>query len=95
MAVVELNIREKIVYESFKTQKELSETILNFIFNNRVDKILFKGDPYDLNIKMIKKILTDDCPLVFNGDFRGAFRKILKMTNYDPLCVIYKKSIEK
>jgi len=91
MALVELHIREKIVYESFKTQKQLSESILRFIESNKIDKILFKGDPYDLNYKMLKKILSEDNPLVINDDYRGAFRKILKMTNYDPYCVIYKK----
>jgi len=91
MAIVELHIREKIVYESFKKQTQLSEKILQFIENNKVDRIVFKGDPYDLNYKMLKKILSEDCPLVFNGDYRGAFRKILKMTNYDPFCIIYKK----
>ena len=91
MALVELHIREKIVYESFKTQKQLSESILRFIENNKVDRIVFKGDPYDLNYKMLKKILSEDNPLVINNDYRGAFRKILRMTNYDPYCVIYKK----
>ena len=92
MALVELHIREKIVYESFKTQKQLSEKILLFIENNKVDRIIFKGDPYELNYKMLKKILSEDCPLVIHGDYRGALRKILKMTNYDPLCIIYKNS---
>jgi predicted nucleotide-binding protein (sugar kinase/HSP70/actin superfamily) len=91
MALVELHVREKIVYESFKTQKQLNESILNFIENNKTDKIVFKGDPYELNYKILKKILSEDSPLVYNGDYRGAFRKILKMTNYDPLCMIYKK----
>ena len=100
MALVELHIREKIVYESFKSQKQLNEAILGFIEANKTDRIIFKGDPYELNYKMLRKILSgkskdsdkiEDSPLVFNGDYRGAFRKILKMTNYDPLCIIYKK----
>ena len=100
MALVELHIREKIVYESFKSQKQLNESILGFIEANKTDRIIFKGDPYELNYKMLRNILSgkskdsdkiEDSPLVFNGDYRGAFRKILKMTNYDPLCIIYKK----
>ena len=91
MALVELHIREKIIYESFKKQSQLSEKILGFIENSKVDKIVFKGDPYDLNYKMLKKILSEDSPLVINGDYRGGFRKILKMTSYEPFCIIYKK----
>jgi hypothetical protein len=100
MALVELHIRDKIIWESFKSQKLLNEAILKFIVNNKIDKIIFKGDPYDLNYKLLKKILSggsskddekrEDSPLVFDGDYRGAFRKIIKMTNYDPLCIIYK-----
>ena len=91
MALVELHIREKIVYESFKTQKQLNENILQFISDNKTDRIVFKGDPYEINYKLLKKIFSEDSPLVYNEDYRGAFRKVLKMTNYDPLCMIYKK----
>jgi uncharacterized protein (UPF0262 family) len=105
MALVELHIREKIIWESFKSQKQLNVAILKFISDNKIDKIVFKGDPYDLNYKLLKKILSggskdgddkkEDSPLVYNGDYRGAFRKIIKMTNYDPLCIIYKVPAEK
>lgn len=92
MALVELHIRDKIVWESFKSMKQLKTAILNnFIAENKTDKIIFKGDPYELNYKMLKKILSEDSPLVLDGDYRGAFRKIIKMTNYDPFCIIYKK----
>lgn len=91
MALVELHLREKIIYESFKSQKKLNETVLSFIENNKTDKIIFKGDPYEINYKLLKKILSEDSPLVYNEDYRGAFRKIIRMCNYEPLCIIYKK----
>jgi hypothetical protein len=88
---VELNLKEKVTYKSFKTQKELNETILNMIFNSKTDKIIFKGDPYDINYKMMKKIISSDNPLVIEGDIRGAFRKIIQLSNNEPYCMIYKK----
>jgi uncharacterized protein (UPF0262 family) len=94
MALVEIHIREKIVYESFKSQKHLNVAILNFIETNKTDRIIFKGDPYEINYKLLKKIFSsdsDESPLVYNEDYRGAFRKLIRMTNYDPLCIIYKK----
>jgi len=94
MALVELHIREKIVYESFKSQKQLNEKILEFVTSDKTDKIITKGDPYDINIKLLKKILSSDSdvsPILYGDDYRGAFRKILKMTNYEPYCIIYKK----
>ena len=89
--IVELDIKEKITYRSFKTQKQLNETILNMIFDSKTDKIVFKGDPYDINYKMMKKIISLDNPLVIDGDIRGAFRKIIQLSNNDPYCMIYKK----
>jgi len=89
--LVELDIKEKIVYRSFSSQKELNESILNMIFESKTDKIIFKGDPYDINYKMMKKIISPMNPLISNGDIRGAFRKIIQLSNNDPYCIIYKK----
>jgi len=88
---LELNIKEKIIYKSFNSQKELNEFILNMIFESKIDKIVFKGDPYDINYKMMKKIISINSPLVVNGDIRGAFRKIIQLSNNDPYCVVFKK----
>ncbi len=90
--IVELDIKEKITYRSFKSQKLLNEAILNMIFESKADKILFKGDPYDINYKMMKKLISRDNPLVDNGDIRGAFRKVIQLSNNDPYCMIFKKS---
>jgi len=89
--IVELDIKEKVTYKSFKNQKDLNENILNMIFDFKTDKILFKGDPYDINYKMMKKFISDNNPLVVEGDIRGAFRKIIQLSNNDPYCIIYKK----
>jgi hypothetical protein len=88
---VELDLKEKVTYKSFKSQKDLNESILNMIFESKTDKILFKGDPYDINYKMMKKFISLDNPLVLEGDIRGAFRKIIQLSNNDPYCMIYKK----
>lgn len=88
---VELDIKEKITYKSFKSQKELNESILNMVFETKYDKIIFKGDPYDINYKMMKKLISPDNPLVVNDDIRGAFRKVIQLSNNDPYCIIYKK----
>ena len=90
--IVELDLKEKITYRSFRSQKELNETILNMIFESKTDKIVFKGDPYDINYKMMKKFISLDNPLVFEGDIRGAFRKVIQLSNNDPYCMIFKKS---
>ena len=89
--LVELDLKEKIVYRSFRTQKDLNETILNMIFESKTDKIIFKGDPYDINYKLMKKIISPDNPLIVEGDIRGAFRKIIQLSKNDPYCIVFKK----
>lgn len=88
---LELDLKDKIVYKSFKSQKALNEKILDMIFESKTDKILFKGDPYDINYKMMKKFISLENPLVNNGDIRGAFRKVLQLSKNDPYCIVYKK----
>lgn len=86
---VEINIKEKIIYKSIKTQKELENNILNFIMENKLSKVIYHGNPYDIKYKLIKKIMDNN--LTTNNDYRNSFRKILQHTNNDPLCIIYKK----
>jgi hypothetical protein len=60
------------------------------IFESKTDKIIFKGDPYDINYKTMKKLIPPDSELVFDGDIRGAFRKLIQLSHNDPYCVVYK-----
>jgi len=87
---VKLNLKEKITYKSFENQEKLNQFILEYIFNSKTDKIIFKGDPWEINLKLLKKLIDKDNPLVDCGDVRGAFRKIIQITQNEPLCVIYK-----
>jgi hypothetical protein len=90
MAELELNLKEKIIYKSFKTQKELNTFILDYIFESKADKILFKGDPYDLTYKEMKKMIDESNFLMKDGDVRNAFRKVIQLSGNEPYCVIYK-----
>jgi hypothetical protein len=91
MTIVKLNLKEKIAYRSFGSQDKLNEFVLTYIFDAKTDKIIFKGDPYEINLKLLKKLIDKENPLVENGDVRGAFRKIVQATHNDPYCVIYKE----
>ena len=89
--IVKLNLKEKIAYRSFDSQDRLNEFMIEYIFNAKTDKIIFKGDPWDINLKLLKKLIDKENPLVENGDIRGAFRKIILTTHNDPFCAIYKE----
>ena len=91
MFEVKLNLKEKIAYKSFDSQDHLNEFIMEYIFNSKTDKIIFKGDPWDIDFKLLKKLIDKENPIVEHGDIRGAFRKIIQLTQNEPLCVIYKE----
>ena len=91
MYVVKLNLKEKIAYRSFDTQDNLNKFILDYIFDAKTDKIIFKGDPFEINLKLLKKLIDKENPLVDHGDVRSAFRKIIQLTHNEPFCVIYKE----
>lgn len=89
--IVKLNLKEKIAYRSFENQEKLNQFILDYIFSAKTDKIIFKGDPWEINLKLLKKLIDKENPLVENGDIRSAFRKIIQATRNEPFCVIYKE----
>lgn len=89
--IVKLNLKEKIAYRSFENQDELNQFIIDYVFNSKTDKIIFKGDPWEINLKLLKKLIDKENPLIENGDVRGAFRKIIQTTKNEPFCVIYKE----
>jgi hypothetical protein len=91
MFIVKLNLKEKIAYKSFDTQDKLNEFILEYIFDDKKEKIIFKGDPWEINLKLLKKLIDKENPLVEQGDIRGAFRKIIQLTHNEPYCCIYKE----
>jgi len=91
MYVVKLNLKEKIAYRSFDTQDSLNKFIIDYIFDAKTDKIIFKGDPWEINLKLLKKLIDKENPLVDHGDVKSAFRKIIQITHNEPFCVIYKE----
>lgn len=86
---LEINLKEKIIYESFKSHIDLGNKIMDFITEDRKDKIIYKGDPYGIDYKLMKKVIDNN--IAKDGDVRNAFRKIIKETMNDPYCLIYKK----
>jgi hypothetical protein len=86
---VEINIKEKIIYKSFKTQNDLEKDILRFIIEDKLNKVIYHGDPYDIKYKLIKKIMDNN--ISPDGNFRSSFRRLIQHTKNEPYCIIYKK----
>lgn len=57
---MEIMLKNNIVFIGYNDPKQLKEKILEFIFEAKADKILYKGIPTDINYKLLKKILPTD-----------------------------------
>lgn len=54
---MEFILKDNVVFNAFTDEKELKGAILKFIYDAKTDKILYKGDPTQINYKLLKKIL--------------------------------------
>ena len=85
-----IKLGENAYYNSFETKRELNKSILQFIEQGKIHRVVFKGDPYYIHHTLMKRLISKDNSLLISNDYKGAFRQILKMTNYYPYCIVYK-----
>jgi hypothetical protein len=95
---MEIKLKNNIVFSSFENKKEMKEKIIDFIFNSKTDKILYKGNPTEINYKLLKKILPTTKDITELSDYieikdksiRDTFNEFIdKIGSYH--CLIYKK----
>ena len=88
---MEINLKNNVVYNSFKTESEMKESIITFIMARKADKIIYKGDPFSINYKLLKKIIPLEGGVIYKpDDIRNTFKNIIDSMN-GKFCVIYKK----
>ena len=86
-----LTINKNIYLKSFKTEKELRETILEMILKSKPEKIIYKGNPKMINYKTLKKIVSTKEEVNLDSEFfKDKYSKIIENLNED-FCVIYKE----
>jgi len=89
---VEINLKDNIFYKSYKSKLDLNEEMINFIFSDRVDKVLYKGAPKDINYKLLKKVIPmNESKRVEPDMVREKYDKIIDITDNEPYCIIYRK----
>ena len=88
---MEINLKDNIYFKPYQGKLKLNEVIVNFILSDKIDKVLFKGEPNDINYKVLKKII----PLIDkNSDpelVRRKYQNILELCENSPYCIIYRK----
>lgn len=93
---MEIKINDNIYFKSLKTKKDLREVILNMIVDSKIDKVLYKGNPFEINYKLLKKLITPKSVLKTNkninpDDVKKEFTNILQSIDNEQFCIIYKK----
>lgn len=85
-------LKENVLYESFSNKDDMMEKILSIILNDKTDKILYKGDPSEINYKLMKKVLYKDYTKKIEPDtVRKEYYDIVNNMEDRSFCLIYKK----
>jgi hypothetical protein len=89
---MKIEIRQNVIYETFHNNKDMMEKILNMIINSKTDKILFKGNPYNIDFKTMKKILFKNYNEKINPDnVKKMYNDIIDCDCKRTFCIIYKE----
>jgi hypothetical protein len=88
--------KEGVFFNTFEDSTNLKLKILDFICEDKANKIIYKGDPMEINYKMLRKVLPDkksnhikDLNLE-EENLRIAFGKFIEKIK-SKHCIIYKK----
>ena len=88
---MEINLKDNIYFKPYEKKIKLNEDIVDFILSDKIDKVLYKGEPNEINYKLLKKIIplsekNSDPELV-----RKKYQNILELCDNSPYCIIYRK----
>ena len=88
---MEINLKDNIYFKPYDKKLKLNEDIVDFILSDKIDKVLFKGVPNDINYKLLKKII----PLIDKNSepelVRKKYQNVLELCDNSPYCIIYRK----
>jgi len=70
----------------------MMEKILQMIINSNTDKILYKGDPKDINYKLMKKVILKDYSQKIEPEIvKNMYDEVIKTDQQRDFCIIYKE----
>ena len=95
---MDIKLKNNIIFSTFENKKEMKEKIIDFIFNSKTNKIIYKGDPMEINYRLLKKILPNNNDKTEMNDFidikdkgiRDMFFEFIDKIGSDN-CLIYKQ----
>jgi len=88
---MKISLKENVVFESFNNKKEMMEKILEMIIGSNTDKILYKGDPTEINYKLMKKVMLKNYNQKIDPDeVKIMYNEIVDNNKNRNFCIIYK-----
>lgn len=84
-------LKENIIFCPYYDKKLMREAVLDFVFNSKTNKILYKGDPMNINYKLLKKIL----PLNQLIDTNNSITSVIDIKNSDDVKTVYVNFLKK
>ena len=89
---MKIELKENVVFESFESKKDMMQKILDMILDSKTDKIIYKGNPSDINYKMMKKVLLKDYTKKIEPEkVRDMYNEIVEFNGNRKFCIIYKE----
>lgn len=89
---MKIELKDNVIYESFDNKNEMMQKIFDMIVDAKTDKIIYKGEPHEINYKMLKKVMLKDYSKKIEPEkVRDMFSEVIKTTNNRKFCIIYKE----
>lgn len=88
---MEINLKDNIYFKTFEKKVKLNEEIVNFILSDKIDRVLFKGEPNEINYKLLKKVIPLSEKNTDPEIVRKKYLNILELCDNPLCCMIYKK----
>jgi len=88
---MEINLKDNIFFKTFEKKVQLNEDIVDFILSDKIDKVLYKGEPNDINYKLMKKVIPLSEKNTDPEIVRKKYQNILELCDNSPFCIIYRK----
>ena len=88
---MEINLKDNIFFKTYDKKIKLNEDIVDFILSDKIDKVLFKGEPNDINYKLLKKVIPLSERNTDPEIVRRKYQNILELCDNSPYCIIYRK----
>lgn len=89
---MKIGLKENVVYETFDNKKQLQERILSMIMVSKTDKILYKGNPNDIDYKLMKKVMMKKYNEKIDPEIvKLQYKDVINSSDNKNYCIIYKE----